>query len=307
MRKAWRGILEDALGTLRGRAPVKSSGTLGDDWAYPTDWSASLVDAHDAFGPFDSTGVPLWRVRGALQYTPSRIAGFALACWSAGDRTPDRAARWRGAAQWFATQPRGEFFYPFDLGPLQAPWLSCIGQGQGISVLCRAHLVWGGDTWLAAAAQAAHALLQPVHDGGVLGTLANGAPFFEEYPGYIPHVLNGCLHAWVGLDELQRLGAAPPGTKALLSDVAAGLAATISDWDVRDWSTYTPRVGSQRPNVNTLNYHIVHAALLTYVGARSGQAPLVRQATQWDRSRHRTVARVRALASKVQFRLAEGW
>jgi heparosan-N-sulfate-glucuronate 5-epimerase len=300
-------MLRDAVGTLGGRAPVTAAGAASGPWAYPTDWSALLADASVAFGPFDSAGVPLWLVRGRPEYTPSRIAGFALACWSAGDTDARRAERWLGAARWFATQPDGQFWYPFDVGALKAPWLSCIGQGQGISVLCRAHLVFGGDEWLASAALAARPLLVPLESGGLLGRLPSGAPFFEEYPGHIPHVLNGCLHAWVGLDELTRLGAAPRHAPDVLASVAEGLAASMQLWDVNGWSSYTPRRATRVPNVNTLNYHIVHSALLEYVASRSGHAALEAQAVRWRASSLHATTRLVALSRKIAFRVSEGW
>ena len=307
MRKAWSLILEDLIGYVTGRPVVGISDTLKDPWAYPTEWSRTLKRADYYFGPFDPAGTPLWRVGEELHYNPSRIAGFALALWNVRDdwALNDGQRKFLACADWFARQDCARFEYRFDGAGLKAPWLSCIAQGQGISVLVRAWLLTGLDAYLNQASIATKWLHRPVSDGGLLDYLPDGSWFFEEYPGSYPHVLNGCLHALVGLDDLARVRTLDTTVSEAVSKVMEALEANLAAWDVSGWSTYDFAPDGRTANLNTVNYHAAHIALLAHI---AGERPLLDAYVEtWRRTLSSPGSRLIALLRKMAYRLVESW
>ncbi|MDF1502346.1 D-glucuronyl C5-epimerase family protein [Roseisolibacter sp. H3M3-2] len=303
MRKSLALMWHDVRAYATGDADVRAADWAADPWRYPTDWSALLPRVDEMFGPFDDAGLPLQPAGGRHHHNPSRIAGWALLLWNA--RPEGWRERFLAAARWFAEQPDGRFAYTFDAGPMRAPWLSCIGQGQGLSVLTRAAVATRDDAWLDAARRAVPVLGVPVAEGGLLDRLPDGSPFLEEYPGSYAHVLNGCLHALVGLDDLARAG--DDAGVALRDAVLAATAANVGRWDAGGWSTYDLGMRGRAPNLATLNYHRVHAIFLRYLAGRHGLALLAAAAERWEAGAARPAARGRALLGKLRYRLAEGW
>lgn len=309
MRKAWSLILEDVRSFITGRAVVGISDTEADPWAYPTEWSRTLRRADYYFGPFDTSGTPQWLVGDVLHYNPSRIAGYALALWNVRDDWAAGGGRraFMACADWFAAQPEARFEYRFAGAGLEPPWLSCIAQGQGASVLVRAFLLTDQRTYLDRAIAATKWLIKPVADGGLLDSLPDGSLFFEEYPGSYPHVLNGCLHALVGLEDLDRVGSLPPEVKAIGMEVLEGVSANLSAWDVDGWSTYDFAPEVRRANLNTVNYHAAHIALLVDLAKRSGDPVMTVYAEKWRKSLSNPLQRMSALKRKIEYRLVEAW
>lgn len=306
LRKAWSLILEDLGGYVTGKPLVGVSDTLKDPWAYPTEWSRTLERADHYFGPFDTAGTPLWRVGDELHYNPSRIAGYALALWNVRDGWTDGdRSNFMACADWFAAQQDARFEYRFDGAGLKAPWLSCIAQGQGMSVLVRAWLLTKREAYLDQASLAAKWLLRPVSDGGLLDRLPDGSWFFEEYPGSYPHVLNGCLHALVGIDDLARARPLDGPLGEAAAEVMKALSANLDAWDIGGWSTYDFAPGSRTANLNTVNYHAVHVALLGHVAG--GDPVLTRYAETWRRTLASPRSRLVAMIRKIRYRLAESW
>ena len=307
LRKAWRLILEDMSGYVTGRPLVGISDTMNDPWAYPTDWRRTLERADYYFGPFDRVGTPLWRVGEDLHYNPSRIAGYALAHWNVREEWTEGEGRrdFLACADWFAVQNDARFEYRFDGAGLKAPWLSCIAQGQGISVLVRAWILTGLDAYLDQASLATKWLIRPVSDGGLLDRLPDGSWFFEEYPGSYPHVLNGCLHAIVGLEDLARVRRLDIAASEAVSEVRGALVANLKAWDINGWSTYDMAPDARSANLNTVNYHAAHVALLAHVAG--GDPTLALQAETWRKAMSNPGSRLFAMLRKIRYRLAESW
>jgi hypothetical protein len=75
---------------------------------------------------------------------------------------------------------------------LKAPWHSGLAQGQGISVLMRAHTESGDVRYLHAARIAFESFQSPIEEGGMALTDESGDLWFEEYIVSPPtHILNG--------------------------------------------------------------------------------------------------------------------
>ena len=101
----------------------------------------------------DADGVPMLDYRGHVgkQYNPIAIAQWGLGNWNRWRRdtkAADRLARWTLAADWLVENlsPNAHglpvWKHQFDWeyrDTLRAGWYSALAQGQGLSLLCRAH------------------------------------------------------------------------------------------------------------------------------------------------------------------------
>ncbi len=86
--------------------------------------------------------------------------------------------------------------------PLRAPWYSGLAQGQGISLLVRAHKTTGEPVYIDAAERAFGSLLKSTEEGGVMFTDERGDLWIEEYIVSPPtHILNGFIWAAWGVND----------------------------------------------------------------------------------------------------------
>lgn len=315
--KEFKLVGRDLMFFLTGRADVRESGWRDDPRLYPLDWGYQLDRPTDYFAPFDASGIPLRILPAGLGtvYLPSRIACFACVHWNrlCGSGHRDHEMAFRAAADWFLLDREGAFYQSFDLLGLKAPWLTCINQGEGISVLLRAAQLTGDDRYRTQALRAAEWLHRPISKGGLKDALPSGHPFLEEYPNTIyRHVLNGCLYAMVGLWDLVESGMDPDGRHVtLLHDIADGIELSLHAWEVDDWTTYDYRglgVGDDAPpNPNTMTYHVLEGILVGFLGERLRRSLLIEASGRWARSQQSLRSRVGAFIGKVSYRVAHGY
>lgn len=313
-RKAVSALLGDIGEFVTGRAYIPREVPQDGGWPYPLNCLFMLDDPARHFEPRDAAGVPMKRFAPPLgaQYLPTRVAAYGLACWQAwkaGDAS--RRDRFFVAADWFAGQRDGAFRHDFDLPSvgLKAPWLACNAQGEGISVLARAHAETGAARYRDVAVAALAPLRRPVAEGGLLSALPDGGAFLEEYPGSAhPHVLNGCLYGMIGLHDLERI-APETGAGALLADLVEAVARNVTAWERGGWSLYQyAPAGSGLPvNYNTPGYQNVHIALLSHLAEISGEARLAAAAERLRRAADSLPRRLIALGGKIAYRAHAGW
>lgn len=316
-RKELQLLWRDIRFMLTGDADVAEADWRGDARLYPLDWGYQLDRPEDYFSPQDETGLPMRELPAGLGtvYLPSRIAGFACGNWNRFCETGEAHYRdgFMLAADWFARQERGAFYQSFDLIGIKAPWLTCINQGEGVSVLVRAARETGEAHYREQAVRAAEWLDLPMADGGLKDHLPGGKPFLEEYPGTIyRHVLNGCLYALVGLWDLVDAGLDTDGRYArLLNDVADGIEADLAAWQVGDWTTYSYRGYEQDAttpaNPNTMTYQALQSILMGFLGAKLDRPILADAGRRWRRAQYSLLRRTGALAGKIRYRLSHGY
>jgi heparosan-N-sulfate-glucuronate 5-epimerase len=315
-RKEWRLLARDLSFYATGRSDCAAADWTRDNWLYPLDWGYQLDRPDDYFTPFDGDGLPMREIPGAIPktYLPSRIAAYALANWNRLDRDATARARFLNCADWFAVQPGGAFRHDFPLVGMDAGWLSCIAQGEAMSVLVRAYRLTTEARFAEASRAAAVWLHRPVGDGGVLDHLSDGHMFVEEYPGSpYRHVLNGCLYALTGLSDQVRAGLDDDGADAgLLNAVLDSISVHLDRWVVAGWTTYDYQSDDQRAagvpgNPNTLTYQTLHWILLDHLGRMHERPKLVDAAAQWRRSAGSLPRRIGALVNKLRYRLHHGY
>ncbi|MGA2744680.1 MAG: D-glucuronyl C5-epimerase family protein, partial [Candidatus Sulfotelmatobacter sp.] len=180
-----------------------------------------FAEKADYRGHYDSSGVPQLDYHGhiGLQYNPIAIAQYGLGNYNLFRRNTDldRRRKFFLAADWLCSHleqnPQGlaVWNHHFDWeyrDTLRAPWYSALAQGQGISVLVRAHKELqkeshgdpGAARYLDAAQRALACFYLPIKDGGVAFTDESGDLWFEEYIVSPPtHILNGFIWAAWGV------------------------------------------------------------------------------------------------------------
>ena len=172
----------------------------------------------DYTGHYDASGIPMLDYHGAigLQYNPIAIAQWGLANYNLYCQTGD-GARWQKtlkAADWLTANLEQNshglwvWNHHFDWeyrDTLKAPWYSGLAQGQGVSLLLRAHMHAHSQThsedkkYQGAADQAFVALTRPIAEGGVLFEDEEKNLWIEEYLVAPPtHILNGFMWALWG-------------------------------------------------------------------------------------------------------------
>lgn len=312
-RKESSLILQDLAFYITGKADVALLPTHEDDWLYPADWEYQLTREQIHFAPKDERGIPIRRYPElGDQYLFSRIAAYALAHWNRLRRSADEdsRAKFMLTVDWLAEFDDGRYEHQFAVADMPVGWISCISQGEVASALARAYLLTQDERYRTAAAQAIHWLMLPIDQGGLLGTLPDGKPFLEEYPGTkYRHVLNGCLYAMIGMHDFIRVAPSAAPVTALFDQLVDAVGANIEQWDVSGWSRYDyPSNPPERvPNLNTMTYQILQLALLRHLGRVSGDIRLQTMADRWDRSARSIGPRLRAMAGKTAYRLSSGW
>lgn len=311
-------VARDIAFYATGAADVAPSDWANDDRLYPLDWGYQLDRPRDYYSPIDAAGVPMRELPAGLglTYLPSRIAGYACANYNRYCEQPGEE-RFRlgfmNALTWMLAQPDGLFWQKFDLLSLRSPWLTCINQGECASVLVRGYRLTGDYRMADHALSALEPMFVSVANGGLQATLPDGSLFLEEYPGtQYRHVLNGCLYALVGLQDVVQAGLDRNGRAAALRDaILDGIERNLDGWQHGNWTTYDFRdrsgVGSARPNPNTLTYQTLQWVLVDYLGRKLDRPVLVEAAARWRGAASSILVRSNALLGKLRYRLGHGY
>jgi heparosan-N-sulfate-glucuronate 5-epimerase len=157
-------------------------------------------------------GVPIVDYGTHRSRNPVTIAQYGLSRFGTYRRSGDRAAREDAlrSARWLVHHQHGDgtwrYDFPYRVGTLPelaAGWSSALAQGQGISLLVRAHATTRNAAYLTAALRAIQPLTVRVAKGG-LQTRFDGGLWLEEYPTRPRHsfVLNGFMFTLLGLYDL---------------------------------------------------------------------------------------------------------
>lgn len=273
---------------------------LGD---YFLDFSNTIDPVGAGFyGPIDENGVPLvdydklFRSSGVpgqkggygVHYTPVTIAQYGLGLYSSHlkHESPSAYRLFLAQADWHAQRLGmtpggwGVWLHGFDfpLYDLRAPWVSAMAQGQGISLLLRAHQATGEKRYLDAARLAFDSFRHDLLEGGVSRRDVAGDVWLEEYPTEPAcHVLNGFIFAlWGVLDYFRATG--DPGAGELYRECSATLSRNIERYQGVFWSKYDVLT---RDNVSR-DYHLIHIMQLKVMAELNDDATLAETARRWE-------------------------
>jgi heparosan-N-sulfate-glucuronate 5-epimerase len=269
----------------------------------------------DYSGAYDSSGVPLLDYHGTigLQYNPIAIAQYGLGNYNLFRRTGDdnRREKFFLAADWLCSHleknPQGlaVWNHHFDWeyrDTLRAPWYSALAQGQGISMLVRAHRESGDSQYVDTARRALAAFFQSLDQGGVAFIDDHGDLWFEEYVVSPPtHILNGFIWAAWGVYDYF-LATRDHVAQELFARAVQTLLRNLERYDLGFWSLYE-QSGTRLPMVASPFYHQLHIVQLRVMHRLTGEDKFARIADRWEGYARSRSKRTRALCYKSAFKL----
>ena len=266
-------------------------------------------------GHYDEDGIPMLDYRGkvGLQYNPIALSQYGLGNYNLYRRTgePERKARFLDAAAWllrnleetrFGTRVWNHHFDWEYRDTLRASWYSSLSQGQGVSLLVRAHSETGHGPYLDAAKEAFETFRRDVKAGGVTYTDPAGNLWFEEAIVDPPtHILNGFLWAAWGVYDFG-LYTGDPEAKKLFSAAVKTLKENLSLFDTGYWSLYE-HSGTRMKMLASPFYHKLHIVQLEVMHRLNGESFFQEFGTRWERYGNNPVKRARAVVYKSVFKL----
>jgi hypothetical protein len=275
-----------------------------------------FAEKADYKGAYDSSGVPQLDYHGqiGLQYNPIAIAQYGLGNYNLFRRTADpmRRMKFLLAADWLCSHleqnPQGlaVWNHHFDWeyrDTLRAPWYSALAQGQGISVLVRAHKETRDSRYIEAAQRAVAVFFQPMSEGGVAFTDESGDLWFEEYIVSPPtHILNGFIWAAWGIYDYV-LATEHPAARELFAQAVRTLLHNLDRYDLGFWSLYE-QSGTRLPMVASPFYHQLHIVQLRVMYRLTGENKFGQVAERWESYARSRFNRTRSLLYKAAFKLS---
>ena len=288
--------------------PNSTTDKLGE---YYMDFEAKA----DYSGHYDSHGIPMLDYHGqiGLRYNPIAIAQWGLGNHDLFYRTrgDERKEKFLKASEWLCNclerNSRGVWVWNhhFDWeyrDTLKAPWYSGLAQGQGISLLVRAHRETGNPEYLRAAERAFASFLVPTENGGVTFTDERGNLWFEEYVVSPPtHILNGFMWAAWGVYDYF-LATGDPGAQGLFHQAVQTLLENVERYDLGFWSLYE-QSGTRLKMVASPFYHQLHIVQLRIMHRLTGKNQFACVADRWESYGRSSAKRTRALCYKSAFKL----
>jgi hypothetical protein len=274
-----------------------------------------FAEKADYQGRYDVSGVPQLDYRGAigLQYNPIAIAQYGLGNYNLWRRTADeeRRKKFLRAADWLALHlernSKGILVWNHHFNweyrnTLKAPWYSALAQGQGISLLVRAHKESGDDRYLDAFRAAFASFLHPAGEGGVAFIDESGDLWFEEYIVFPPtHILNGFIWALWGVYDYA-LATKEIAAQQLFARGTRTLLHNLDRYDLGFWSLYE-QSGTRLPMVASGFYHRLHIVQLRMMHRMTGEVAFAGVADRWESYTHSHAKSLRALVYKAAFKL----
>jgi heparosan-N-sulfate-glucuronate 5-epimerase len=269
----------------------------------------------DYSGHYDPNGIPMLDYHGKIgrQYNPIAVAQWGLGNYNLFRRTGQAARREKlvRCADWLLANldqnPQGVWVWShhFDWeyrDTLRAPWYSGLAQGQGISLLLRAHLETGDANYLGAARDAFLAFERPLKDGGVAFSDARGDLWIEEYLVQPPtHILNGFIWALWGIYDMF-LVTGESAHRALFERGVKTLERNLEGYDTRFWSLYE-QSGTRLKMLASPFYHRLHVVQLQIMHRLTGAEVFARFARRWEGYQRSRLGRTRAILYKGAFKL----
>lgn len=312
IKLAIKKVLDDILKYVTGYKEYLRANCKGV-FIYPVDLEFTLKDEKKYYFPKDENGVPQKEYQSVgIHYNPTRVAAYGLANWNRYQNTQDEINKenFLKALNWFVkNQKNGQWEYEFDWGDLKAPWVSCMSQGEGISMLVRGYVLTNDLKYLNWALEAIKPFEKMISDGGVRSCLSEDSIFFEEYPELeVKHVLNGFLYSVIGLLELYEVfeeNTEPKDmVKKLINESIYSLEKNIERWDCGFWSCYDLHNENKTiRNICTISYHMLHITQLSYIAEKFNSKILEEYAYKWNSYMNSPISRISALCSKILYRI----
>lgn len=275
----------------------------------------TFAEKADYAGHYDADGIPMLDYHGpiGLQYNPIAIAQYGLGNYNLYAQTGDatRRGKFLATSNWLRdhleqnTSGLWVWMHKFDWeyrDTLKAPWYSGLAQGQGISLLVRAHRETGDVSYLDAAKRAFESFSRNARDGGVMVEDEGGDAWIEEYLVDPPtHILNGFLWAAWGVHDFW-LAIGDVRAKELFARVTRTLRSNVDRYDLGFWSLYE-QSGTRLKMVASPFYHRLHIVQLRIMEKMTSEKKFGEVADRWEAYARSPANRAAALCYKSAFKL----
>ena len=272
----------------------------------------------------DADGIPMLDYRGkiGLQYNPIAIAQWGLGNYNLfresqrhheypETRSREYRRKFLAASDWLCSHLQQNsqgiwvWNHYFDWeyrSLLKAPWYSGLAQGQGISLLARAHAETGESKYLDTARRAFISFQKLVTEGGVIFVDEEQNIWFEEYVVSPPtHILNGFLWASWGVRDYF-LATKDIAAGKLFEQATETLRVNLHRYDLGFWSLYE-QSGTRLPMIASPFYHQLHIVQLGVMYHLTGEKLFAAYADRWQAYSRHWSNRARALCYKSLFKL----
>lgn len=202
------------------------------------------------------------------------------------------------------TWPYHSSFFPGQ----RVPWLSAMGQGQAMAVLCRAWEESGDERFLATARSALGVFFKGIADGGVRCVDSRRGVFFEEYAfheeGRQHHTLNGMMAALFGVYDLWK-ATKDEMARRVFEEGVTTIRANLTAYHFPFCSSYDLRhEHGQRPLFQA-RYHIVHVCHLRILAGMTGDGYFAGVADLWERTLTDRINRLRLASWYLGWKTAD--
>jgi heparosan-N-sulfate-glucuronate 5-epimerase len=269
----------------------------------------------DFSGHYDDEGIPMLDYRGivGLQYNPIAISQYGLGNYNLYCRTKEetRKTKFLNAANWLVKNLEETdcgtrvWCHHFDWeyrDTLKAPWYSALAQGQGLSLLVRAHRETGNDNYITTAKKVFHTFKKDVKEGGVTYTDSKHYLWFEEAIVNPPtHILNGFIWATWGIYDYF-LYTKEHEANILFNEAVKTLKDNLSQFDAGFWSLYE-QSGTRMKMLASTFYHSLHIVQLRVMHKLTGESIFKDFADNWDNYRKNAIKKTAAKIYKAIFKI----
>lgn len=152
---------------------------------------------------------------------------------------------------------------------------SSMAQGEGISMLIRAHIATGDKKYIDAAEKAKDFMLKAIPDGGTTGYCGNDVYFYECT--HEPLILNGWIFSLWGIYDWCKYSHDEKAQGALMSTLAS-LKRKLPEFDLGYWSRY-----EDGKRICSPFYHKLHIVQLNAMYDLFGDEIYKEYAEKWDK------------------------
>lgn len=152
---------------------------------------------------------------------------------------------------------------------------SAMAQGEGISMLIRAHKETGDEKYLVAIKKAKTFMLRSISDGGT--TAYYGSEIYLYECTHDPLILNGWIFSLWGLFDYCKYIDESDEVKSVLDKTLASLVKKLPDFDLKYWSKY-----EDGKRISSPFYHRLHIAQLRVMHDLFGDDIYEVYATKWE-------------------------
>lgn len=151
---------------------------------------------------------------------------------------------------------------------------SSMAQGEGISLLIRAHIVTQEEKYIRAADRAKNFMLRPIPDGGTTGYENRDVLLYETTCN--PVILNGWIFSLWGLYDYVKY-TDDGSVKDVLAATLASLKKRLPNFDMKYWSRY-----EDGKRICSPFYHKLHIAQLRVMYDLFGEEIYKEYADKWE-------------------------